>query len=255
MSNFNAEELKKTVLLYSAAGMSVSEVTAATNGDVYKAILEKIAVYFNREDNVWHENLKMVVYNYPNSGYYSLHILDRHTGQGLFYGRGSYYNSNIGIKHDLRMDIFQYSNDVWIELKYLYFTYIKCKNGYVCGFSNELNDDMQLIRLCGFKGKNASGEEYVTIAQNNLHYYIGTENYGCMVVEGASFVGCTGSRTILTPFYVPCTDLLVPDVYRCEGNVLKTGRFYELNGSVYVNCMHHGQEYNYDVCKLAFKVG
>lgn len=98
MNNFNGESYKKTVLLYAAAGMSLEEANASTYGSDYKPILEKIAEYFNKEDNVWYEDLKMTVVNVYD-GYWGLMILDRQTEQGIRYGIGTYNNQSPGAKH------------------------------------------------------------------------------------------------------------------------------------------------------------
>lgn len=150
---------------------------------------------------------------------------------------------------------FNYNNrDFYITMDSLYFTYIKCKNGYVCGLTDGFNDNKKLIRFCGFKGEGAQGVEPVTIVQVGTTYLVGTKNFGNMKIENAVGAANTNSKTQLTPFYVTGTDLFAPEVYRCDGNMPDIGEFYELNGSIYVNCMYHGCEYNYDTCRLALKV-
>lgn len=254
MDNFNVEEFKQTVLLYHAAGVSADKVKTIFGGDDYRDMLKTITEYFNREDNVWYENLKMTVVDIGGNSW-GIRIYDKHSNQGIGYG---IYNfaSNIVYSNPLYTGLFNINDSFYYgySLDKLCFVYIKCKNGYVCGLVGDFNDCGQLLRFCGFTGESESGKEQVSILQNSCDYYLSTEKYGCEKLEASVPVACSGDKTILTPLYVPNKNLFAPDVYWCEGNMVNTGKLYELNGGIYVNCMYHGRSLNYDTCKIAFRV-
>lgn len=259
LENFKASDYKQVVLLYQEAGLSKDDISSDTDvaSEKHKANLAAIINWFNDENRIWHNDLMAIKVDFDYNAC-GLRIVDKTVNCGIGKGTNQYYDTICLYYGEDRITnslVKGYPCYVSPNFENLYFGYIKCKNGCVFGLTNDFVDKDNMIRHCCFTGSTLEGAyRYFASGSIGGGDYNFCSNSGPTIYDIPFGRGAECNDIILSPFYVPSTNLYVPDVYRVEGYIAKVGTLYAAGDSVYVNALHRADNNTGKQFKLAFKV-